>query len=238
MKNLFVFCPDCDQGAIRRQPSFSWRPICTGWKNCNLCLIHVRTSFNPTLLGTRGDFRMQLEPHSVVLSPNTSRTWLPMLVCAPFAWKETRRVSSTAPIVMELPGAGRGVAERKMRSCTSSPVLISNICWKTSGKHNGDKTSLLAMFHCHKPPTPRCLKTCPPCSSPAQTCCSRPAAGSRRRASCASSASPTPARPQLSGEQSWRGLTWRGGAASLCMWWGRAGQRWSRLVPGQVSFFS
>ena len=65
---------------------------------------------------------MQLEPHSVVLSPNTSRTWLPMLACAPFAWKETRRVSSTAPIAMELPGVGREAVEEKMWSSTSLPV--------------------------------------------------------------------------------------------------------------------
>ena len=60
---------------------------------------------------------MQLEPHSVVLSPNTSRTWLPMLVCAPFAWKETRRVSSTAPLGQELLLVLASQAEEHVQGC-------------------------------------------------------------------------------------------------------------------------
>ena len=60
---------------------------------------------------------MQLEPHSVVLSPNTSRTWLPMLASALFAWKETRRVSSTAPLGQELLLVLASQAEEHVQGC-------------------------------------------------------------------------------------------------------------------------
>ena len=155
------------------------------------------------------------------------------LVFAPFASKATRQALSTARIATGQPGARKGAAERRMRNCTRWPVRTSSTCWRTRGRHKrvgASPATCLSPNH----PTPHCQRTCPPCLILAQTSCwSRT---TTEQASSVSWVSPTLALPRLSGEQSWLGSTWRGGAVSHCMWWGRGGRRSSRRELGQVGF--